>query len=187
MKYLLSLSAVLLSLNTYAACQFELNKKDTALNWTAFKTPKKVGVKAKFDSFEIKSSDNSSIENAIKSANFTVDSRTVNSGNPARDQKIVTFFFTKSDKPIQIQGKVVALKKDVATVKLTFNGVEKDIEMKVAQKENAATLSGKIDVLDFSLDPQLKAINEACKALHEGKTWSDVEIELDAKFTKTCK
>lgn len=37
------------------------------------------------------------------------------------------------------------------------------------------------------MSKELAALNEACKALHEDKTWADVDLKLDAKFDVSCK
>lgn len=185
MKFLVTF-LLLLPLKSIAACQYQLDQNGTTLNWTAFKTPKKVGVKAKFDKFSISSKDQSSVINAIKTANFSVESTSVNTGMPARDKKIVDFFFTKDGKSLTIAGNVTEVKGDTATVNLNFNGVQKPVSFKITEAKDSATLTSKIDILDFALSSQLAAINEACKALHEGKTWSDVELVLEAKFTSKC-
>lgn len=49
-------------------------------------------------------------------------------------------------------------------------------------KESVLSGLGHIDVLDFSLSSALKSINEACYTMHEGKTWSHVEILLTQKL-----
>jgi hypothetical protein len=41
-------------------------------------------------------------------------------------------------------------------------------------------------VLEFALNDQFNALHKACKTLHEGKTWTDVEISVTADFTKEC-
>ena len=187
MKFLVFSSLLVLANGAQAACVSKYVQEGSTLAWTAFKTPKKVGVGAKFDKFTITSKPAATIQAAITGSTFTVDSSSVNSGNPARDKKIVDNFFTSAAKPIKIEGKVEKVEKDTATVSFTINGVTKSVPMKVAVVEKMATLSGSINVLDFSMSKELAALNEACKALHEGKTWADVDLKLDAKFDVSCK
>ncbi len=169
------------------SCHVTLNS--SKLEWTAYKTPKKVGVKGSFEKFDIKTKkDHSkSIEMAIKDSKFTVDSATVKTGDPVRDQRIVNFFFIKNDKPVEISGKVKSIKKDKVEVEFNINGTKKVVPMTLAVQDNNATLVGSIDVMDFVMGENLSALTEACKVEHEDKTWSTVDLNLVAQFTKTCK
>ena len=187
MKHTLILLSLLVTSVAQAACLYSPSKENTVISWTAFKTPKKVGVGGKFDSFEMKSTDTSSIEKALETATFTIDTKSVNTANPGRDKTIVTHFFTKDGKAIALSGKLKSLKGSEAVLALTFNGVTKDVPMTYVNKDNKATLNGKIEMMDFALNDQFNAIHKACKALHEGKTWTDVEIAVTADFSKSCK
>lgn len=188
MKYLILSSLFVFSFQSQAAnCVSKYKQEGSTLEWTAFKTPKKVGVGAKFDKFNIVTKSGATIDEVIKGATFTVDSKSVNSGNPARDKKIVDNFFTTAGKPVAILGKVDKVEKDSALVSFTINGVTKQVPMKLARLDKVATLTGSINVLDFSMSKELAALNEACKALHEGKTWSDVDLKLTAQFDVSCK
>jgi len=183
MKFLI-FSLFILSSAQAKECQLAL--KSSTLEWTAFKTPKKVGVTAKFDKYTINTKPARTVEEIIKQASFSVDTHSVNSGNPARDQKIVTYFFTPKGKKVELTGKVLTLDKEMANVEFIFNKVKKVVAMKVTKESNLVKLNGTIDVLDFNLSESLKGINEACKVLHEGKTWSDVNLQLTAEFSENC-
>lgn len=187
MKMTLILLSFILTFTVQATCQYVAKKEATVISWTAFKTPKKVGVGGKFDSFELKFTDSTSIEKALLTSSFTIDSKSVNTTNPARDKTIVTNFFMKDGKAVTITGKVKSLTGSAAVLALTLNGVTKDVAMTYVNKDNKTTLNGKIDVLDFALNDNFKALHKACKALHEGKTWTDVDISVSADFTKECK
>ena len=110
-------------------CHFELNS--SKVEWTAYKTPSKLGVKGSFDKLEIKTKkdQSKSIEKAIKHAKFTVDTASVNTGDPERDQRIVNFFFTKNKKAVEISGKVKSIKKDKVQVEFVINGKKKVVPM----------------------------------------------------------
>jgi hypothetical protein len=168
-------------------CHYTLSS--SKVEWTAYKTPKKVGVKGSFEKLEIKTKKekSKSIEMAINGAKFTADSASVKTGNPDRDKKIVEFFFTKKDKAVEISGNVKSVKKDIVEVELDINGSKKVVPMTLAVKDNNATMTGSIDVMDFAMGDNLSALTEACKVQHEGKTWSTVDLSLAAEFTKTCK
>lgn len=167
-------------------CVPQFKIEQSMLQWTAFKTPKKAAVNVKFDKYLITSANEKSILDAISSAQFTVDVSSVNSGNPERDKKIVKFFFTQKNKQITLKGKVLSVKNNIAEVEFTIHKVSKVIPMNLEVINNNVKLTGKIDVLDFKLNDSLSAIHNACKVLHEGKTWSDVELLLTAQFKDLC-
>lgn len=181
-------SFLLISSQAFAAnCKYSFQSETSKLNWTAFKTPQKVGVKGGFTEFKIKSKTSDSILNVIKSATFTVNTASVSTGDKARDAKIAKFFFNADKAKVGIAGKVNSITSGVAQVEYTINKTKKIVPMTIVVKDDLATLSGKIDVLDFMLNDQLTALNTACSQLHQGKTWSDVEISLEASFKKVCR
>ena len=60
-----------------------------------------------------------------------------------------------------------------------MNDVTKDIPFEYTATEKEILLSGSIDMIeDFSANKAFNAIHEACKILHEDKTWTDVELNL---------
>ena len=188
MKSILAIVMLTSALSALAeVCTYSLKKDTSTLTWTAFKTPKKVGVNASFKTFEILTKEAADINAVIAQASFSVDTNSVDSGNPDRDAKIKKHFFKTDLKKVTVSGKVLSLKDGVAQVEFKINDKTKTVPMTVIIQNEEATIAGKIDVLDFALDSSLKAINEACKALHEGKTWSDVDLTVKAQFTKTCK
>ena len=188
MKCLILISLLLSSLPLLAdVCNYNYKKDTAQLTWTAFKTPKKIGVKAGFKKIEIKTQEAKDIHSVISSASFSVDIASLDSGNPERDAKIKKHFFKTDSSTVGITGKVLSLKDGVAQVEFTINKKTKTVPMNVLVANDEATITGKIDVLDFALNESLSAINEACKVLHEGKTWSDVELSIKAPFINSCK
>ncbi len=69
---------------------------------------------------------------------------------------------------------------------ITINKLQKEVSMKYAYDNNILTLSGEIDVLNWSLDKPLASINKACYALHEKKTWSDVSLKITVPVKYEC-
>ncbi len=192
MKSLFALCLLVFSLAAMAGtdiCTFDFNKDGSTLSWTAFKTPKKVGVKAKFSEFTVKSKKSASIDDLLASATIEVNSQSVDSGDKGRDVKIMSFFFKKMLKGTKILGKVLKSSENKALVEFTMNGITKNIEMITKFDDAAATLtlSGKMDVLEFGMKDNLAAITKACYEKHEGVTWPDVELEFVTKLIKSCK
>lgn len=180
MKSLFFSIALLLSANVFS--NYCHSFKQTKVSWVAFKTPAKAGVKGSLPAFSIKAKSNTGIKDILKSASINIDTTKVATGNKGRDGKIAKFFFSTMSGGKKIDAKVKKLTNKVMTLTITMNGVTKDVPMSYELKGKKFKAKGFIDVLDFGLSDELAAINKACKALHEGKTWADVEIHLESEF-----
>lgn len=147
--------------------------------WTAFKTPEKVGVKGSFDKVTLTyaNPDAASITEALTGATFGIEANSVNSGDPGRDSKLSGYFFEKMAG--NIHGTFREFKEDKVLVVITMNGVEKAKEFAYEVTGNTIVMKGSIDIIaDFNAEPAFQSLHEICKDLHEGKSWSDVEIEV---------
>ncbi len=141
MNKIFIISCLLLCFSNVKAESCHYSLSSSKIEWTAYKTPKKVGVKGSFEKLEIKTKKNQSksIEKAIQHAKFSADSTSVVTGNPDRDQKIVNFFFMKNNKAIEISGKVKSIKKEIVEVEFNINGSKKVVPMTLAIADNSAT------------------------------------------------
>jgi hypothetical protein len=91
---------------------------------------------------------------------------------------------------------VVAVKGDDAggTVDLNIgmNGVSKTLSFPYqVSPDGTLTAKTSMEMMDFGLQAAFDSIHEACKILHTGadgvaKTWTDVELSVTAKLTKSC-
>lgn len=192
MKWFMVLVCAAVSLNAFAAtniCTYDFNKQDASLSWIAFKTPKKVGVRAKFSDFKFEFTASRSLDDLLSSARISVNAKSVDSGDKARDVKIVSFFFQKMTNGTEIKGKVVQASGENVQVEFEMNGTKQKVDMlaKIDEKNSVMTLTGKIDVLKFGMESNLAAITKACYEKHEGVTWPDVELEFIAKIIKSCR
>ena len=192
MKVLFSALALSLSLSTMAAtdiCSVSYQPEGSKLNWTAFKTPAKVGVNGQFTTFTIKSTKANNVDALLANATFDVDTKSIATNDKARDAKIFQFFFKQMVKGTSITGKVVKVNASDVEVDFTINGTTKKVTLakKHDESKNTVTLNGAINVLDFGLKANLDSLTKACGVLHEGVTWPDVNIELVASVPKSCK
>ena len=180
------LLALVFTTSTFAKECFTVNNENIVVSWTAFKTPKKVGVGGSFPNvtYTGKKTTAESIKTLIRGASVTIDGGKVETKNASRNKKIADYFFGNMMKGTDIKAKVIKLSKDMLTMDLTMNGITKKVPMSYVIDNNILKANGFMDVLDFSMSKSLKAINKACYALHEGKTWSDVELSLEVKFPK---
>jgi polyisoprenoid-binding protein YceI len=183
MKLILSL--FLFTSFAHGAC-FELDKKSVSINWSAYKFLSKVGVGGTFKKAEFTSKKDESIDKVVSSAKFNIDASSVFTKDAGRDVKIVKFFFSTLEGGSKISGVVKSANKKSLVASITMNGKTLDIPMDVEIKGLNFSAKGVIDVFDFAMNDELSALNKACYDLHQGKTWSDVSIGIDAKFTK-CK
>ena len=170
-----------------ADCKFDIDKSQTKINWTAFKTPKKVGVTGEFKKFDLTTKAAAKVEDVISGATFKIDTSSSSTENPARDKTIVTNFFTQNKSPIAISGKVLKVTKTDTVMELDINGKKKEVTLKNEITDKKIKLTGTIDVLDVGLQGSYDALHKACKALHEGKTWTDVNIAIESPVVSTCK
>lgn len=192
MKVLFSALIFSLSLSSFAAsdlCTVSYKSEGSNLNWTAFKTPKKAGVKGQFKEFKISSAKASTVDELLSKATFEVETNSVFTNDKGRDVKIFQFFFKKMAGGSKITGKVVKNNPSTVDVEFNFNGAKKILTLtkKMDEAKNMLTLNGEMNVLDFGMKDNLASLNKACYDLHEGVTWPDVQIELVASLNKSCK
>ncbi|MEX0799037.1 MAG: YceI family protein [Bacteriovoracaceae bacterium] len=184
MKFLITLS-LLANFAFGADCQLQIISNDVKVQWTAFKTPSKVGVGGSFQDLGLSKNSYTSktFKGLLEGVEFAINPASVDTKDSQRDKKIVSSFFNKVGK---ITGSIQKADQDSLVLNLKMNGVEKQVPMNVqfSGKDFAAT--GVIDVLDFAMNSRLKAMNQACFELHEGKTWNDVDLKLYAQVKKVC-
>ncbi len=153
-----------------------------SIEWTAFKTPEKVGVKGTFDQVSLTGLNNetTTLVDALKGAQFVITTSSANTGDPARDNTLAMNFFSKLVG--NINGFFGEFKDGKVIVHLTLNGVTKEKEFTYEATENEVKLNGSVDIIeDFKANDAFNALHQACGALHEGKTWTDVSIAVDIK------
>lgn len=171
-------------------CTYSINPDGVKVKWTAFKTPAKAGVSGIFKKLGMsKRGIGKSLKGVLTGATYKIDTESVFSKNPGRDVKIAKFFFSTLEGGAQISGEILGMypKKKRISLQVKMNDVVKTIPLAYSIHKNKLVAKGYIDIFDFSMGDELKALNKACFAKHEGKTWSDVSIELQAKFIKKCK
>lgn len=153
-----------------------------SIEWTAFKTPAKVGVKGTFDEVKLSevNQEAATLAEGLKGAQFSIVTSSASTGDPARDETLRLNFFSKLVG--NINGFFGEFKDGKVLVNLTLNGITKEKEFTYEATETGVKLNGSIDIIaDFTAQDAFNALHEACNALHEGKTWSDVEIAVEIK------
>ncbi len=184
----LILASLLLSFSLLADCTYTIGKEDITANWTAFKTPSKVGVGGRFRELGLKKEKFTSknLKTTIKGLTFNINAKSVWTRNASRDAKLIKYFFSEMKNNSLITGFVKEYDDEDLLLHINLNGITKDVPMKVSLTDSIMSAKGTIDVFDFALSSNLSAINKACDTLHKGKTWNDVDLELKINFSKSC-
>jgi polyisoprenoid-binding protein YceI len=181
MKTLL-LSLLMISAHAYSDCT--IDTQSLKVEFVAFKTPLKVGVKGWFTDLGVKKVYKAkNFAGLFENRSFSINPKSIKTGNESRDMKIAKFFFGNMEKGNRLKGKLLKYGKKELDIEFDINGVNKVVPLKMTRSTNTFEAKGVIDVFDFSLMNSLKGINKACEELHEGKTWNDVEIYLKGKFS----
>jgi len=179
-----------------SACIYSVVKDSTSINWTAFKTNDRVGVKGHFDVFKVwLPKDVKSPTEALVGTAFDIGTKSINTGNAERDPKLVKFFFdTLTDGHI-IKGEIVSAdgneNEGNGLIKLMFNGSTNEIPYTYQIKGNKIYLKTGINLDEWDGSKAVKSLNTECYDLHTGadgvsKLWPDIEIEVVAFLKKDC-
>lgn len=189
----IALSLILAFTLAQANCTFS-QPSEVDVTWKAFKTPLKKGVGGHFKQVNFNSSVKSAktLDTLLSGSTVNIEVSSVDSKNPGRDVKLLENFFKQMAGP-NIKAKILSLKRNkdarksgIVTISLTLNGVTKEVPMHYSFSEGTLTANGVIDLVDFKATKALQSINKACYALHQGKTWSDVNIGFSMKIAASC-
>lgn len=173
----------LLPLTSYACLQ--LDKSSLKLQWTGYKTATKAGVNGTFTDIKYEGKDQGKdLAELITGSSMQIGLMTPSSGDASRDANLKNGFFKKVG--ATATAKVKGVERGFVRVDLTMGKKTVEVALKPEIKDGEVELKGTLDILDFGLNGALTSINKVCRALHEGKTWSDVAILVTAKTT-ACK
>lgn len=186
-KLIVFIAAVLCSSSLLASsCEVE----SMTVNWTAFESPEKVGVKGSFDTlnFEAQQKKDDCAFSYFTMATVHIDTSTVNTENKERDKTLVTAFFKHMIEGEYIDAiiKRIDLDKQELSVEITMNDVSQSIYMPYTFDEKTLKAHGKIDLLNFLASPALNSINEASSQQGKGKTWSDIDVSFELVLKEKC-
>ena len=179
MKKIIS-GALATSLLAASAFAFSVDG-EPSVKFVGYKLANKTALEGTFKELGFKSAENANFTDFLKSFEFNIDPKNINTKLPDRDKRIGIIF----------DGNVIAAKV------VSANGDEKagELEVEVGVKGNSKTYktqyaveNGKlkakigIDLLaDLKLDETFAKFAAASKAFHAGKSYPDVEISLEAK------
>jgi polyisoprenoid-binding protein YceI len=192
-----TVAAALFSSSLFATCEYTQNN-DMIVGFQAYKTPLKIGVGGEFDNIEYNNFKKSApdLASLLNGSKVTIITASVDSANPARDKKLVDFFFSKMVQK-DITAKITDVKIDkvdpkskavtgIVTIEIKMNNVTRLAELKFTYENSAFQADGVIDLADFKALGALASLNKACYDLHKGKTWSDVGISFNMTIKESC-
>lgn len=177
------LASLLVAVSAFAECTYY--SENAKVTWKAYKTYEKIGVGGSFDHAVFSPKSAKTSEEFLTGSHITIDTSSVNSGNPGRDATLVASFF-KIQNIESISAKIVSAKDSKALAEITMNKITKQIPMSYSVHEGKITGKGVIDLADFGMLKSLQSINKTCFDLHAGKTWQDVEIGFEIPVANNC-
>ena len=173
-------------------CTYTYEPGSVEILWKAYKYTEQVGVNGGFKSFDLSGAkEASSPAEAINGASAKIDTKSVDSGDPTRDPKIVEFFFSTLENGETLN----------ATIS-NFNESSKTVDISINMNGQTQLVSGSFEVVGNKLEAQFEMdvtnwgasidkLNEVCEDLHKGADgksilWPNVTIYLIANFNETC-
>ncbi|MGM5629378.1 YceI family protein [Apibacter raozihei] len=149
------------------------------LQWTAFKTDKKVPVAGTFLKISLTGvKEDLAIPESLVNARFICDGTTTSTGDTARDGTLTTFFFKRLSNP-EISGYFQKFENNTAYIVIQLNGKSVTKEFPYELKGNQIIIKGSVDILnDFNAQKPFTSLHRACYDLHEGKTWTNVDLVI---------
>ena len=186
-KILVILLATMTLVN--AACLVEMSSP-VKVEWTAYKTPDKIGVNGGFLATVYKGkTEAEDLKSLLLKSRVMLEVNNVDTKDPFRDAKIAQFFFN------MMQGAVIDV--DITSVKgddssgtlvinVYMNNRSIDVTLSYAVKDGKFRAKGVLHLADFNALEALKMLTLNCYAPHEGKTWEDVAVGFSFDLNKRC-
>ncbi len=149
------------------------------LEWTAYKTNKKVPVTGTFLKISLTNvKEDRTFPESLEGSMYFCDGTTVSTGDTARDGTLTTFFFKRLSSP-QITGSFGKFESGKVPVTMVLNGKTITKEFTYTVQGDKVTIKGSFDILkDFNAEKPFTSLHRACYDLHEGKTWTEVDISV---------
>ena len=172
--------------------QYQYQRAFTTLEWTAYKTTAKVGVKGSFDEFNITPGvETGSPTQLMNQLSFSIPTGTTNSGNEERDPKIITSFFGTMMNTENITGSFTSVNGNdsagTVRISLTMNDATHEVDGNYVVEGNEVKIHTDINLGDWKAESSVAELNKVCTDLHKGedgvsKLWPDVAIDIVSKL-----
>jgi polyisoprenoid-binding protein YceI len=194
MKRVLLAVATLYTLSSAGGCL--LKQPDSmGVEWEAYKSLGKIGVAGRFTdvAYTPIALEGKNFASLLVGSKVSIDTTKIDTGNPARDETLVKFFFGKMSGTIEATIKDIKADKRIKgrprtgslEVMIKMNERSLIIPMNYNYDKEKFKAQGVIDLSDFGAEDALSSINKSCYELHKGKTWSDVTIGFETNIKAT--
>ncbi|WP_345977373.1 YceI family protein [Sulfurimonas sp. HSL3-7] len=172
-----------------AECRLEMTTP-VKVEWTAYKTPKKIGVDGGFLATVYHGNKEAEdLKRLLTKSRVQLEVNNVDTNDPFRDAKLVQFFFNMMQGAV-IDAEIISVEGDEASGRLVVNiGMNNraiDIPLRYTVKDGKFRAKGVLDLFDFNAQEPLKMLTLNCYAPHEGKTWKDVAVGFSFDLAKHC-
>ena len=173
-----------------AECSVEM-LTPVQVEWTAYKTPKKIGVDGGFLATVYHGNQTApDVKTLLLKSRVQLEVNNVDTKDPFRDAKLVQFFFNMMQGAvIEADVKSISGNNDSGNLVITvaMNNRAIDVPLHYEVKDGKFRAKGVLNLLDFNAQEPLKMLTLNCYAPHEGKTWEDVAVGFSFDLKKSCK
>ncbi len=159
-----------------------------SINFTAFKTTQRIGVKGQFTEVEITNNQQgNTVKEAINGAEFKVPVSSIETNDSSRNAKLVMFFFGTMANTEYLSGKINLTDEVNGFVDFKMNDITEKLPFTYTIEGNVFSMKALMNVDNWKGQEAIAKLNSACEELHMGedgitKTWSEVEIEITTTF-----
>lgn len=167
---------------------FSLKNAKNSVNWRAYKTTKKVGVKGSFTQINITAGGNgNSIKEAVNNAEFSIPVSSIFSANEERDAKIVTSFFGAMKDTELLSGRFEIKTDSTGYVLIKMNGIIERLPFDYKIKDKQFSLETEMNIANWKALSAIASLNKVCGDLHKGAdgvsmTWEEVGLQVSSVF-----
>lgn len=164
----------------------------TTLEWTAYKTTARIGVKGTFTEFEVSpgKEEGTPVE-LMDQLSFKIPVSTTSSNDSARDGKLVNTFFGSMMNTENITGKFTRIDGDdkggKVYILINMNDTDHEVEAGYTIADSKVEIKATLQLADWKAESSVKALNDVCKDLHTGedgvsKLWPDVDLVITSSL-----
>ncbi len=163
---------------------YSLETKTTTINWTAYKTTKKLPVKGIFKEATVTNSkvSNNTTE-VLNGLEFSVPVNSIDTKNADRDAKIVQHFFGTMKDTETLTGKINIAGDGKGSIDLKMNGINFKVPMTYVISGQLVEINATLNLNNWQTQLAIIALNKICGDLHKGddgisKTWDEVSLHI---------
>ena len=166
-------------------CSFELKPKNIKMTFTFHTGDFRKEQRGQFNKIEVIGIlYGNSVRDVFKNLTFYFPYKELNSFNSKRDriiyENLINLGNNQQDRVIV---KIKKLRKKELDAEITINNITRMIKFQLDSQDISLQSIGNLDVKDFSLS----STRDKAQVVTKSKLWDDIYIDLQAKFTKTCK